>query len=106
MIGGVIPVLIKLAKAAFSTDAPFNLRKWWLWVGIAAMIFLGGLAPTLFQLDGLTVPNGSPRLVTMLFGAAAPDLFARTIGILLDRVNPPSASLSASTGGLAAFLRI
>jgi hypothetical protein len=69
--GGVIPDLIRFAKARYDSSIADYFKHWNFWFGLLALVALGGLA----------VAFGSPETPAqaLVYGYAAPEFFSRVV---------------------------
>ena len=69
--GGLIPDLIRFAKARYDASIADYFKHWNFWLGLLVLVGLGGLA----------VAFGSPDSATqaLVYGYAAPEFFSRLV---------------------------
>jgi hypothetical protein len=69
--GGVIPDLIRFAKARYDANIADYFKHWNFWLGLLVLVVLGGLA----------VVFGEPTTITqaLALGYAAPEFFSRMV---------------------------
>jgi hypothetical protein len=105
-LGGLLPVIVRIAKSATSTDVP-NFYKWWLIPASVASAFLGGLLVNLLDLHKAAELTGfSQKFTVILVGYAAPNILGNLAGVAAEKVAPapapaPAAAVPAGGPGLA-----
>jgi hypothetical protein len=69
--GGLVPDLIRFAKARYDASVADYFKHWNFWVGLLVLVALGGLA----------VAFGSPetKAQALVYGYAAPEFFSRLV---------------------------
>jgi hypothetical protein len=89
--GGLIPDLIRFAKARYEASVADYFKHWNFWLGLLVLVALGGLA----------VLFGSPesKAQALVYGYAAPEFFSRLVaqhGLQpgLEGVSPKSESFN------------
>ena len=105
-IGGLLPIIVRIAKSAFSSEVP-NFYKWWLIPSAIASAFLGGLLVNLINLNKAAALTGfSLKLTVVLVGYAAPNILANLAGAVTDKVAPaPLPQAAAPPATFRRFLR-
>ena len=94
-LGGVLPVIVRIAKSATSPDVP-NFWKWWLLPATAASAFLGGLLVNLLDLQKAAALTGfSQKFTVLLIGYAAPNILANLAGVAGQQIAPAPAPAAA-----------
>jgi hypothetical protein len=69
--GGIIPDLIRLAKARYEAGIADYLKHWNFWLGLLILVVLGGIAAALGE------PTNTMQALAL--GYAAPEFFSKIV---------------------------
>jgi hypothetical protein len=84
--GGVVPDLVRFAKARYETSIGDYFTRWNFWVGLLVLVALGGLAAAF--------GGASNATEALVYGYAAPEFFSRLVS-KQGLPTTPQASLEA-----------
>jgi hypothetical protein len=87
--GGVVPDLIRFAKARYDASIADYFKHWNFWLGLLVLVALGGLA----------VAFGDPATTTqaLALGYAAPEFFSRIVAEQPAKSTEESVALNPKT---------
>jgi len=80
--GGVVPDLIRFAKARYDTNVADYFKHWNFWLGLLVLVALGGIAAALSE------PTTTAQALAL--GYAAPEFFSKILA------QPPAKSTEES----------
>jgi len=69
--GGVIPDLIRFAKARYDSSIADYFKHWNFWLGLLVLVALGGLA--------VAFSSPASAAQALVYGYAAPEFFSRIV---------------------------